>query len=138
MKITKKNYADIFSALCKHFGIKGFCIKINSYHANTFVGVIDKNNGKLFMNDDCHSDVIASASAYLDDLLDKCPIMFKDQAILSFKDIAYWCRIEDLDEMMFNFTKEIVKDLCGKNVVFNGKKYKKISIEELLVEADLN
>lgn len=136
MKITKKNYADIFRALCKHFGIKEFCIKINSYHANTVVGVIDKNNGKLFINNDYYGDAIASA--YLDDLLDECPIMFKDQAILSFKDIAYWCRIEDLDEMMFNFTKEAVKDLCGKNVVFNGKKYKKISIEELLVEADLN
>lgn len=109
---------------------------INNYQANSLVGVIDKNNGKLFMNDDCHSNVIASA--YLDDLVDKCPIVFKDQAILSIKDIAYWCRIEDLDEMMFNFTNECVKNLCGKNVVFNSKKYKKISIEELLVEADLN
>lgn len=91
MKITKKNYADIFMALCKRFSIKGFCIKINRYYSNILVGVIDKNNGKLFMNDDHYGDAITSK--YLDDLLEKCPIMFKDQAIFSFKDIAYWCHM---------------------------------------------
>ena len=137
MKITKKNYVYIFKSLCKHFGIKGFCIKINNYNfINALVGVIGKNNGKLFINYDHYGDIITSK--YLDDLLEKCPIMFKDQAILSFKDIAYWCHIEDINKIVFNFTKEIADKLCRNNIVFNSKKYKKISIEELLVEADLN
>lgn len=115
MKIIKKNYINIFKALCKHFGIRGFCIQIDNYTNNDdgyehmLVGILDSLVGTIFSSDE--GRII---SLYLNGLINKCPISFKHGAILSFNDIAYWCCIKNFNEMMFNFTKEAVTNLCGK------------------------
>ena len=136
MRITKKNYNTIFLALCKHFGIIGFCLKTNAlYNHKLLIGIIDQQNEKLFY-DNKYVDVDVW-SKYLNDAIDNCPIQFKNNAIFSFRDIAYYCRI-DKNELLFKFTQEAMKNLCGKDVVFNGKTYKKTSIEELLIQYDLD
>lgn len=139
MKITKKNYPDIFRALLKRFGIIGFCVRCNSYDGkNYIVGVIDKDNGKLFAVLDSNNNYSNTfMSSCLDAVINKCPFEFKHHAILSLKDIEWYCHVEDFDKLLLKFTKEAFKNLCKNRVSFNEKTYEKISVEELLVEADL-
>lgn len=137
MKITKKNYPDIFRALLKRFGITGFCVQCNNYDGkNYIVGVIDKDNGKLFVVLESNNPN-TFMSSYLDAVINNCPFKFKCNAILSLKDIEWYCHVEDFDKLLLEFTKEAFKNLCKNRVAFNGKTYEKISVEELLVEADL-
>lgn len=137
MKITKKNYPDIFRALLKRFGITGFCVQCNNYDGkNYIVGVIDKDCGKLFivLNSNNPNKFMSSC---LDAVINNCPFEFKHNAILSLKDIGWYCHVEDFDKLLLEFTKEAFKNLCKNRVAFNEKTYEKISVEELLVEADL-
>ena len=76
-------------------------------------------------------------SSCLNAVINKCPFEFKHNAILSLKDIEWYCHVEDFDDLLFEFTKESFNKLCKNKVAFNEKTYEKISVEELLVEADL-
>ena len=137
MKITKKNYPDIFRALLKRFGIIGFCVQCNHYDGkNYIVGVITKDNGKLFVVLDSNNPN-TFMSSYLNAAINNCPFEFKHNAILSLNDIGLYCHVEDFDDLLLKFTREAVEKLCKNRVIFNEKTYEKISIEELLVEADL-
>ena len=118
----------MFIALCKHFHVEGFCIRT----PGVLVGVVN-GTGKFFYSE--YYDV-SIRSPYLLELMQKCPLMFKENASLSFSDIAYYCR-KDVNDILFNFVKESMKNLCGKSIRFNDTLYKKISIEELCIENDL-
>ena len=143
MKITKKNYSDVFCALLKHFDITGFCVQheTNLYtsapailcNENTLIGVINEHKGGPFVMPDGNYFM----PSCLNEIITKCPIEFKNHAVLSLNDIAFYCRVKDINEMLLKFTQEVFVKLCKNTVSFNNKTYEKISLEELLVEADL-
>ena len=136
MKITRKNYPDVFRALLKRFEIIGFCVQCNNYGKNYIVGIIAKDIGKIFVVSDSSNPNMFMSSC-LNAAINQCPFEFKHNVILSLKDIEWYCHVEDFDDLLLKFTQEAVEKLCKNRVIFNEKTYEKISIEELLVEADL-